>query len=398
MNPQASDAADPDDGSPPEPVPSVAEIISNHNSLGLVEPVEQPPSPPPPADNEADRDSDSSSGSDDDEGFIAMRPARKNSLGAPVPASSEVPATGAAVSTANTNGTGVATAAAPKATPKATAEGGDQPEMSINGVTRPAKGTYVHYADDNRPAAPAATNGNRYDDEDFFGFEDEAGNGAVGYPLARVPASSAGPHFSDEDVDDDDDDEDDLDDVGEDVVADNVRVAELACTNDDGLVDDDVLVQKEKQALGIGTDGFDSDKLVFNHRLPLSQAGGANAAASAAGPEGSAAAGANRDIAAAASPPALQPMSVGSYRGRPLSAFNVVKDPRVLQEAAALGELDSFVGSVHDAPDPLLSGDYSSLRGRDPHGLLSGTPRSLTERMAMDNARAFLSSSAAKHR
>ncbi|PMD55040.1 uncharacterized protein K444DRAFT_666948 [Hyaloscypha bicolor E] len=67
---------------------------------------------------------------------------------------------------------------------------------------------------------------------------------------------------------------------------------------------------------------------------------------------------------------------VGSYKGRPFSI--PIVSPEVHAMAASLGDVNSFVGSVHDRPE---SDDYSfraSLRN-------SGTPRSFSERMRMED-------------
>ncbi|KAL8370210.1 hypothetical protein RB595_000548 [Gaeumannomyces hyphopodioides] len=82
--------------------------------------------------------------------------------------------------------------------------------------------------------------------------------------------------------------------------------------------------------------------------------------------------------------PTTVPVSVGSYKGRPIS-FDIIKDPIVHQKAAELGNLPAFVGSVHDIADPT-----SSFRGGNslPGGgssAFAGTPRSLVERLMLED-------------
>jgi len=85
-----------------------------------------------------------------------------------------------------------------------------------------------------------------------------------------------------------------------------------------------------------------------------------------------------------ASPP-IQP-SAGSYRGRQITTFDVVRDFRVHEKAAELGDFNSFVGSV-DGRTGADHSDANSFRASMNSVQYSGTPRSLSERLAMDEAR-----------
>jgi len=75
--------------------------------------------------------------------------------------------------------------------------------------------------------------------------------------------------------------------------------------------------------------------------------------------------------------------SAGSYRGRQITTFDVVKDRRILESAAELGDFCTFVGSV-DGRTGADGGDLSSFRASLNDAEYSGTPRSLAERMAME--------------
>ncbi|KAK1640175.1 hypothetical protein BDP81DRAFT_419491 [Colletotrichum phormii] len=76
--------------------------------------------------------------------------------------------------------------------------------------------------------------------------------------------------------------------------------------------------------------------------------------------------------------------SVGSFRGRPV-IMPVVKNPDVYQRAASLGDVSSFIGGL-DGRSGVDDGDLSSYRASVGQALFSGTPRSLTERMMMEEA------------
>uniref|UniRef100_L2GAY4 Uncharacterized protein n=1 Tax=Colletotrichum fructicola (strain Nara gc5) TaxID=1213859 RepID=L2GAY4_COLFN len=76
--------------------------------------------------------------------------------------------------------------------------------------------------------------------------------------------------------------------------------------------------------------------------------------------------------------------SVGSFRGRPV-IMPVVKNPDVYQQAASLGDVSSFIGGL-DGRSGVDDGDLSSYRASVGQALFSGTPRSLMERMMMEEA------------
>ncbi|KAF9875593.1 hypothetical protein CkaCkLH20_06974 [Colletotrichum karsti] len=76
--------------------------------------------------------------------------------------------------------------------------------------------------------------------------------------------------------------------------------------------------------------------------------------------------------------------SVGSFRGRPV-IMPVVKNPDVYQQAASLGDISSFIGGL-DGRSGVDDGDLNSYRASVGQALFSGTPRSLTERMMMEEA------------
>ncbi|CEJ86855.1 hypothetical protein VHEMI04226 [[Torrubiella] hemipterigena] len=77
--------------------------------------------------------------------------------------------------------------------------------------------------------------------------------------------------------------------------------------------------------------------------------------------------------------------SIGSYKGRPVM-MPVVKDPELLARAASLGKVDSIVGSLDQSG--LDEGDPSSYRASIASGAFSGTPRSFTERLLMEDMQA----------
>ncbi|EPE10306.1 hypothetical protein F503_05401 [Ophiostoma piceae UAMH 11346] len=379
VNPQSSPG-----GSGGHTSPSVNEVISTHHQRRLSQQPEQDqmlslhrssaPSPPTVEQvedtqdpKEADaRNGYSSSSDDDDEGFIAMRPARKQSISHTAPPA-EAPKPDAQ-----------ARSSSPAS--KIPAVNGEATNSADNGksadidTSRPKKSTslgkpmQVQFADsvigDAEPKAPAAA-----EDDDFFEFEDD-GSPSVGYPLSRSSKVN-GDFDNDEDEHGEAEDESDAEDHT------------VAATKAQAPVNDAELVAKEKAALGISNDGLDSNALAFNHRKILGAAtnnGGISTSSSSSTPPG---------------PPLGA--SVGSYRGRNIDLFNIVKDPRVLQQAAQLGDMDSFVGSIHDGHQPSTMAEFSSLTGPERLNLLSGTPRSLTERMAMDDVRKNFMPSSARH-
>ncbi|KAK2014762.1 hypothetical protein LZ32DRAFT_188290 [Colletotrichum eremochloae] len=76
--------------------------------------------------------------------------------------------------------------------------------------------------------------------------------------------------------------------------------------------------------------------------------------------------------------------SVGSFRGRPVT-MPIVKNPDVYQQAASLGDVSTFIGGV-DGSSGVDDGDLNSYRASVGQALFSGTPRSLMERMMMEEA------------
>ncbi|KAG0647446.1 hypothetical protein D0Z07_6854 [Hyphodiscus hymeniophilus] len=73
---------------------------------------------------------------------------------------------------------------------------------------------------------------------------------------------------------------------------------------------------------------------------------------------------------------------VGSYKGRPFS-MPIVSD-EIHAQAASLGAMNSFVGSL-DGRSGLDESDMQSFRASGGVGSFSGTPRSMSERMAMED-------------
>jgi hypothetical protein len=72
---------------------------------------------------------------------------------------------------------------------------------------------------------------------------------------------------------------------------------------------------------------------------------------------------------------------VGSYKGRPFH-MSIVSD-EIHAQAASLGAMNSFVGSVNGRSG-LDESDVQSFRASSGVGSFSGTPRSMSERMMMD--------------
>jgi hypothetical protein len=77
--------------------------------------------------------------------------------------------------------------------------------------------------------------------------------------------------------------------------------------------------------------------------------------------------------------------SLGSYKGRPV-VMPIVKDPDLHAQVASLGNFNTFVGGL-DGRTGVDEGDLNSFRASLAQGDFSGTPRSLTERMMMEEAR-----------
>jgi len=73
---------------------------------------------------------------------------------------------------------------------------------------------------------------------------------------------------------------------------------------------------------------------------------------------------------------------VGSYKGHPFSM--PIVSPEVHDQAIAMGNLNSFVGSV-DGRSGIDEGDLQSFNRSGGIGSFSGTPRSMSERMMMDD-------------
>ncbi|XWW97609.1 hypothetical protein V2A60_005594 [Cordyceps javanica] len=78
--------------------------------------------------------------------------------------------------------------------------------------------------------------------------------------------------------------------------------------------------------------------------------------------------------------------SVGSYKGRSIM-MPVVKDPEVHAKAASIGNFNSFVGGL-DGTSGMDPADLSSYRASVMRDGFSGTPRSFTERLMMEDMEA----------
>ncbi|RBR22402.1 uncharacterized protein FIESC28_04496 [Fusarium coffeatum] len=76
--------------------------------------------------------------------------------------------------------------------------------------------------------------------------------------------------------------------------------------------------------------------------------------------------------------------SVGSYKGRPV-IMPVVRNPEVHAQAASLGHFNTFVGGL-DGRSGMDEADLSSFRASVANTGFSGTPRSFTERLMMEEA------------
>lgn len=74
--------------------------------------------------------------------------------------------------------------------------------------------------------------------------------------------------------------------------------------------------------------------------------------------------------------------SLGSYKGRPV-VMPIVKNAELLAQAESLGEFTTFVGGL-DGRSGIDDGDLNSFRASLVQSGFSGTPRSLTERMMME--------------
>ncbi|KAM0204581.1 hypothetical protein ACHAPA_001975 [Fusarium lateritium] len=80
----------------------------------------------------------------------------------------------------------------------------------------------------------------------------------------------------------------------------------------------------------------------------------------------------------------FQAGSVGSYKGRPV-VMPVVRNPEVHAQAASLGHFNTFVGGL-DGRSGMDEGDLNSFRASVANTGFSGTPRSFTERLMMEEA------------
>ncbi|KAJ6787633.1 hypothetical protein PWT90_06619 [Aphanocladium album] len=78
--------------------------------------------------------------------------------------------------------------------------------------------------------------------------------------------------------------------------------------------------------------------------------------------------------------------SVGSYKGRSI-IMPVVKSPEVHAKAASIGNFNSFVGGL-DGTSGMDPADLSSYRASFMRDGFSGTPRSFTERLMMEDMEA----------
>ncbi|KAE8454219.1 hypothetical protein EG329_005144 [Mollisiaceae sp. DMI_Dod_QoI] len=94
-----------------------------------------------------------------------------------------------------------------------------------------------------------------------------------------------------------------------------------------------------------------------------------------------------RDIIRPSPPRTVVPTTkgvVGSYKGHPFSL--PIVSPDVHARAASLGDVNTFVGSV-DGRSGVDESDAKNFRLSGGMGSFSGTPRSLSERMMMDDMR-----------
>lgn len=83
--------------------------------------------------------------------------------------------------------------------------------------------------------------------------------------------------------------------------------------------------------------------------------------------------------AQASTPSRTSAASIGSFRGRPFS-MSSVKDSDVIRRASDLGNMQSFVGSVDGRSGLDESSSYRPIRGQ-----FSGTPKSFSERLMMED-------------
>ncbi|KAK8126077.1 uncharacterized protein PG998_001836 [Apiospora kogelbergensis] len=81
----------------------------------------------------------------------------------------------------------------------------------------------------------------------------------------------------------------------------------------------------------------------------------------------------------ASTPPRTSAASIGSFRGRPFS-MSSVKEGEAIRRASELGNMQSFVGSVDGRSGLDESSSYRPIRGQ-----YSGTPKSFSERLMMED-------------
>jgi hypothetical protein len=80
----------------------------------------------------------------------------------------------------------------------------------------------------------------------------------------------------------------------------------------------------------------------------------------------------------------FQSGSIGSYKGRPV-IMPVVRNPELHAQAASLGQFNTFVGGL-DGRSGMDEGDLNSFRASLAPSGFSGTPRSMTERLMLEDA------------
>ena len=269
-------------------------------------------------------DDDENESSDDEDDFIAMRPSKKSPI-SPRQSSSSAPAAQEATTTANEP---LPAATAPVVSPPSTAA--QQPATNQEKASAPGQ---------------SATNGS---------------TAPIDHPLPENGNSGAAEYSSETDeeaeADIDDDDEEELFEFDDE-------------TGGYPLTRASKLKPKREQHRPKEVEDLDDEALdsISDDR--------------AVKPPGV-------SISKRVSPPLASPpvsASVGSYRGRSITVFDVVKDPRMHEKAAELGEFNSFIGSI-DGRSGFDGADPTSFRASMNNVPYSGTPRSFSERLAMEAA------------